>query len=471
MRSVRKGRRGFGAAWVAVALAVLFAVQAWAPSAEAQAKSGVAPPPGDCWGGALSEDPLHCYMFEEAQRAGLIEVAAIYLAPGKGPLWIYLEQTEPVSADVGAYFRKKAHQYMSSPQGRNTVWRDQYFTEWCDDEGDKRPRCLDYLLRYPIWGTFDSKYSNALPDSFVYTIISIDVGGAEARRSRPGWASWRQLWPAVPGAGGQAASASGSAAFDVSDVDVTNIPEPDCDNYGVFDSLTAPSCRVWSRTTDTGFAGIYTDRRNGGKDILYVQTTTPIPEEETELEALARRVLPGYKEAYEKYGWAYEVEFVPVKYNFGQLWRWSVILNRFALSAANTIGIEEASVAVNVYGRPPEPRVVYLNGVTPVANDSLDIFEDYRTRRNILRVDALESAVLIEALPRLLPALGIPTDAVGVVIQTDHGPTRIRALPGEQPASPSPSAQGAKTTERAPPPELDCDDDSGAPLLSFCDAW
>ena len=468
MRSDRTGRRGFGAAWVAAALAVVFAVHAWAPAIEAQGPSGVAPPPGDCWGGALSEDPLHCYMFEETQRAGLIEVAAIYLAPGKGPLWIYLEQTAPVSADVGAYFRKKAHQYMSSPQGRDTVWRDQYLTEWCDDEGDKRPICLDYLLRYPGWRTFDQINNNGLPDSFVYTRIYIDVGGAEARRSRPGWASWRQLWPTIPGAGGQAASASGSAAFDVSDVDVTNIPEPDCDDYGVFDSLTAPSCRVWSRTTDPGFAGVHTDAyRNPKGEVIYVQTTTPIPEDETELEALRQRVAPGY----ENYDFIHKIEFVRVKYNFGQLWRWSVILNRFALSVANTIGIEEASVAVNVYGRPPEPRVVYLNGVTPVADDPSGIFQDYGTRRSILAVYALESAVVVKALPRLLPALGIPADAMGVVIQTDHSPPRIRALPGEQPASPSPSAQGAKTTERAPPPELDCDDDSGAPLLSFCDAW
>ena len=49
------------------------------------------------------------------------------------------------------------------------------------------------------------------------------AGGAEARRSRPGWASWEQLWPKVdvyePSPGD-----AGEASFDVSDVDVTKFP-------------------------------------------------------------------------------------------------------------------------------------------------------------------------------------------------------------------------------------------------------
>ena len=61
------------------------------------------PPPGDCWNGVLSKDRLHCYILEEAQRAGHIEVVAVYLAPGRGPLYIYLQQTEPLSSEVGDY--------------------------------------------------------------------------------------------------------------------------------------------------------------------------------------------------------------------------------------------------------------------------------------------------------------------------------------------------------------------------------
>ena len=59
MRSDRIGQRRLGAAWVAVTLAALLAFHAWAPAAEAQAPSGTPPPPGNCWNGALSKDPLH----------------------------------------------------------------------------------------------------------------------------------------------------------------------------------------------------------------------------------------------------------------------------------------------------------------------------------------------------------------------------------------------------------------------------
>ena len=41
---------------------------------------------------------------------------------------------------------------------------------------------------------------------------------------------------------------------------------------------------------------------------------------------------------------------IPVKYDFGELWRWSVILNRFAVSAGNTVGITAGRVVLNVAG-------------------------------------------------------------------------------------------------------------------------
>ena len=455
-----------GAAWVAVALAALFAVQAWAPSAEAQARSGVAPPPGDCWGGALSEDPLHCYILEETQRAGLIEVAAVYLSPGTAVLYIYLEQTEPLSAAVGAYFRDKAHEYMTSSEGRSGYGRE-YMTlvnryrgvELCDRyKGDERKICLDYLLYYPDWEYFDSLYQVGLPYSSAYTLILLDVGGADARRSRPGWASWSQLWPVVAGSG-QSSSASASTGFDVSDVEVTNFPKPDCEN-NYFHGPLNPSCYVWSLGSEPGFAGTYADE---GKKVIYVQLTTAIPVDETELEALKQRVAPGYQIL------DYRVEFVPVRYNFGQLWRWSVILDRFALSAANTIGIEKGRVRTNIGDNDSsaDPELMWLNGVRPSGGDYT---WNWPAVRNILAVDALIPSVAIEAFPRLLPALGIPLDAVGLVRPADYTPFGpIEPLPGIQPTSPP--AQGVETTERAPPPELDCDDDSGAPLLSFCDAW
>ena len=71
--------------WVGlVSLAVLALVPVVYHSAALSHAQVPEPPPGDCWNGALTEDPLHCYIFEEAQRAGEIDIAAVYVAPGDG---------------------------------------------------------------------------------------------------------------------------------------------------------------------------------------------------------------------------------------------------------------------------------------------------------------------------------------------------------------------------------------------------
>ena len=59
--------------------------------------AGPEPPLGDCFGGALSADPLHCHVLEEAHNAGIIEVDAIYgVARG---LFIFLTQGERLGND------------------------------------------------------------------------------------------------------------------------------------------------------------------------------------------------------------------------------------------------------------------------------------------------------------------------------------------------------------------------------------
>ena len=50
---------------------------------------GASEPLGDCWGGALSAEPLHCYILEEAQRAGVIDVDAIFHTPDN-VLYVFL---------------------------------------------------------------------------------------------------------------------------------------------------------------------------------------------------------------------------------------------------------------------------------------------------------------------------------------------------------------------------------------------
>ena len=464
MRSDRTGRRMSGAAWVGVALAVVFAVQAWAPSAEAQARSGVAPPPGDCWGGVLSKDPLHCYVFEEAQKAGLMEVDSMYLAPGLAPLYVYLEQSELPSTALLNFLRSKTYEYMAQP-GEGP---DSYGAWKCYGlAGNEWYRCVRKALDYPNW-SMDGSVVSRLPKSLEYPAIVLRVGGGEARRSVGAWASWKQLWPATVGG----ASASDTTGFDVSGVDLTNIPEVDCQRYGPMHA----SCAAWLYGDDPGVAGVHAHWDAG--DTIYVQTTTPIPEDPVELEALKQRVVPGYEKI--PLGWSYrnivrgprtsfKIEVIPAKYNFGQLWRWSIILDRFALSAANTIGIKWGFVTDNAAdddGRYPERT--YINGVQPSGGTSSTW--NWDRVRTILAVETLDPAATIAAFPTLLPALGIPLDAIGLVERADDRPwPPAEALSGN--AQPAQTPTPAPAVMRAPPPELDCADDSGAPLLSFCDAW
>ena len=137
----------------------------------------VPPPPGNCWNGALSDDPVFCYFLEEAQRAGHIEVAAVYETPGGGRLYIYLRQREHVSDEVGAFFKEKAHEYLESAEGY-----DAYRVYECDGKaGEERTDCLDAQLGRPWtkWRGFSRQIGlSSLPQSRVYERIFLYPGGA-----------------------------------------------------------------------------------------------------------------------------------------------------------------------------------------------------------------------------------------------------------------------------------------------------
>ena len=117
------------------------------------------------------------------------------------------------------------------------------------------------------------------------------------------------------------------------------------------------------------------------------------------------------------------VQIIPVKYDYGELWRWATILDRFALSAGNTIGIRAASASTNLGGF-PDGTIWPQSDLQPAG---LGWDRAANTRETIL-VRALEAQVVADALPQLLPQLGIPVDAVGIVAPAYDGWTGMTLL-------------------------------------------
>ena len=105
-------------------------------------------------------------------------------------------------------------------------------------------------------------------------------------------------------------------------------------------------------------------------------------------------------------------EFITVKYDFRELWRWATILDRFALSQGNTIGIMKAVTGTNIGGY-PRGTLWPVEGFTDALEDGYGILP--RTVRETVLVWSRDPQRTADALPVLLPQLGIPVDAVGVV--------------------------------------------------------
>ena len=104
------------------------------------------------------------------------------------------------------------------------------------------------------------------------------------------------------------------------------------------------------------------------------------------------------------------------------------ILERFALSDANTIGItfvqidtnHELQYAANWFVPP-----LWVGGIRPV---DYGFDTDWHALRNILVIATSDSYRTADALPHLLPLLGIPTDAVGLILWHERRPSRMFTL-------------------------------------------
>lgn len=398
----------------------------------------VYPRPGDCWGGILSESPLHCYVLEEAERDDIIEVDAMYEAGTE--LFVYLDQTEPVSDDVYLYLQRKAQARVRAVGGDDCVL--------------EQSGCLGGIFWYSPMGGYILPYLNTETD---YVDIELKHGGAEARRSEHGWAGFQQVWPvAVAGAGG----ATGSSGFDVSDIDTTNFPALEC----LDDELnrTAESCRyALEYFTGLGIAGV---RSDSGK--TYVQVKASSVDDvraQTAKQAFINRKPTVLNED--------NVVIIPVKYSYEELLRWKIVLNRFIHSSGNTVGVTGAVIDTNTVSS-VVGRVVLPNDSLRPASRIPGYGYDRASMRETIWLWALDLEQTEEALPQLLKQLNIPVDAVGVVGEPDRTPHRLGLpSPHYQTAIPGVGLPGSVGPgPKVPPGGWMSSGPSGSPRLSTAES-
>ncbi len=370
------------------------------------------PPLGDCYGGALSEDPIICYVVKRAEAEGLIDVLGVYEGGEGGYHQLYVSIRQELTQEfVGFSLGTMYTFYQNWPE----LLPKEKYAPTLGRPCTAFPNC--YLLAKWQRNRAAWDQRRLLPAPTRYQWAQFVPGGEPGRRDVPGWASWRQLWPPASAQQGAATrDAGGGPAFDVSDVDVTNFPEIDVNVCAR--ELSNQSCGWWLRLPDVGIAGFH-----GARGRYYQIKNAPT--DEAGLEAIKRRINPCYdvvgqcrytdedgRTLIANNRSTTTLEIVPVKYDYRDLWRWAIVLRRFALSAANTIGVIDAGVWWNQksQGGLVIWPAVFLNGLTGVTkNEAAEI------RETIMVITRGDQQVVVNALPTLLPLLGIPVDAVGVV--------------------------------------------------------
>ena len=124
------------------------------------------------------------------------------------------------------------------------------------------------------------------------------------------------------------------------------------------------------------------------------------------------------------------VEIIPVNHDYEELWRWSIILDRFARSSGNTLGITSAQLGYNINRYAGAPAVSW-----PL-NDIQEAHDNRAEWRTIIHLQTLDVPGTTAALPQLLSQLSIPVDAVGLIVEEVFTPpSRWNVEPGQRPSA------------------------------------
>ena len=420
------------------------------------------PPLGDCYGGVLSHAPLHCYALEQAEAAGVIDVDSIYLAGAR--LYVFVggvvgEEVSAIALEVGNPTVGRAvyegiEEEMKEYATLWPAWVDIDKSIWpflCDAAEDSDAECL--LKKLPVG------VDAILDDIESYDSLYLRAGTGEDRIKVRGGAGWTLLWSAIQQDEAQRDERADS--FEVSDVDTTNFPEINCSRVSAKES----SCNYWARNVERGIHGVVGVYRQG--DVLYVQLWRD-PDDLTTFESEEATTLEAWEVTTSSPDWdgASTLEIIPVRYSYPKLWQWGVILDRFAKSQGNTIGIVSAGIYTNVAPGPANTAVGLYRDTDPLGDWSEGRgTDDYSLARITIAISTLDAYAVRDAIPVLLPQLGIPVDAVGIILQRKQKKEQIKPYVGTpsisdtgenvasdqtQVASETPTARETPTTTETP---------------------
>ncbi len=394
------GKTAIGAS-LAIVLAVCFLL----PYAHAQEKQPTNNPVGNCFDGTFAADPVHCHAFEQAYAAGKLDIEAMY--QGGGALFVYLRGSDPVADDVYDFLHNKALE-----EARRTGEHPCFLEE----DG-----CSNAALKKSLF--------YVLPESQSYEYIFLRPGGEEALRAEHGWPAYIKLWPA----GGGARSASNT--IDTSQVDTTNFPPLDCQTQ--VNSVVFSGCLTWEDHPGLGIAGLNYTPNHG-----YFQVKVRPGHEEADVAAALaelHRRYPGFQDD--------GIVVIPVKYDYEELWRYSLLLARFAKTPGNTLGITGAGLGENWESYKGHDAVFPPEGPPEVARENL--IQNYRRYRTTIHIRTLELDRTVDALPQLLAQLNIPADTVGVVSRVDRTPGgRVKLADANGLVSPSTGNSVGNSSDR-----------------------
>ena len=158
-----------------------------------------------------------------------------------------------------------------------------------------------------------------------------------------------------------------------------------------------------------------------GPDI-FIDIKASAGEVEMAVSAAQETIIDYYQSSEEELDY---VTFTPVKYSYENYWRRNVILDRFAYSAGNSTGILESRLAdPAITGLGKHESLFMVPSIERVLRDEYGAFDQSLVPATLLVWTLnLESTVSIQ--PQLPPALGIPINDVGVVIETNELPRTI----------------------------------------------